>query len=267
MTDPVKQHEAVAIDLLQTLGLATWNEETQTDDVDSSQVTDVLAAIDSARHTCWNCGSKVPRLPEDIARGQVNTDAVVRGEPSPNPYEVGVRGSAFVPPGGLCDCAHATNHALPHTPGCPGYRAPSPAEEAAWDKAFSRVYKGLAFTERERMAFSNGWAEPAAKAFELKIQLEEADEQFERVCSRLMAAELPRRWTACGDELPDSDVWVVAAKDERHFVVAQLEFTDDSEGNGKPYWSWRGGSAPLGDYPHWIPIPALSVPDPKPEQG
>ena len=40
--------EELAMELLQTLGLATWNEETQADDVDSSQVTDVLAAFDAA---------------------------------------------------------------------------------------------------------------------------------------------------------------------------------------------------------------------------
>lgn len=41
--------EDLAMDLLQTLNLTTWNEETQTDDVDSSQVTDVLAAFDAVR--------------------------------------------------------------------------------------------------------------------------------------------------------------------------------------------------------------------------
>jgi len=41
--------EALAMQLLQTLGLSTWNDETQSDDVDSSQVTEVLAVFDAAR--------------------------------------------------------------------------------------------------------------------------------------------------------------------------------------------------------------------------
>jgi len=39
--------QALAMQLLQTLGLSTWNDETQSDDVDSSQVTEVLAAFDA----------------------------------------------------------------------------------------------------------------------------------------------------------------------------------------------------------------------------
>jgi len=41
--------EALAMQLLQALGLSTWNDETQTDDVDSSQVTEVLAVFDAVR--------------------------------------------------------------------------------------------------------------------------------------------------------------------------------------------------------------------------
>lgn len=39
------------------------------------------------QHTCWECGAKVPRKPEDIARGNANTRAVVaamaEGDPDP----------------------------------------------------------------------------------------------------------------------------------------------------------------------------------------
>ncbi len=49
------------------------------------------------QHTCWECGAKVPRKPEDIGRGGANTAAVVAamaaGDPEPllempDPYPV-----------------------------------------------------------------------------------------------------------------------------------------------------------------------------------
>lgn len=43
--------DEIAMRLLQALGLATWNEETQTDDCDSEQVAEVATALDAARVT------------------------------------------------------------------------------------------------------------------------------------------------------------------------------------------------------------------------
>lgn len=56
-----------------------------------------LERAEPHQHTCWECGAKVPRKPEDIARGNANTDAVVaamaEGDPEPllempDPYPV-----------------------------------------------------------------------------------------------------------------------------------------------------------------------------------
>lgn len=60
--------EELAMDLLQTLGLATWNDETQTDDVDSSQVTAVLAAFDAVRESAWiRCDEQMPDRDRGVA--------------------------------------------------------------------------------------------------------------------------------------------------------------------------------------------------------
>jgi hypothetical protein len=67
------------------------------------------------------------------------------------------------------------------------------------------------------------------------------------------------KWTAVATELPDSDVWVLAVNHEEDYVVAQLEFTDDSEGHGEPYWAAEGGDLALCNYPHWMPLPAPPV--------
>ncbi len=63
------------------------------------------------------------------------------------------------------------------------------------------------------------------------------------------------------ENLPDSDIWVLAvAKDAdgqggNDYVLATLEFTDDSEGNGEPYWATDGGDLALCNYPHWMLLP------------
>ncbi len=62
-------------------------------------------------------------------------------------------------------------------------------------------------------------------------------------------------WVAVRDSLPDSDVWVLVCGPEADYVVVQLEFTDDSEGHGKPYWAAEGGDLALCNYPHWMPLP------------
>ncbi len=54
-------------------------------------------ACATKQHTCWECGAKVPRKHEDVARGNANTAAVVAamaaGDPEPllempDPYPV-----------------------------------------------------------------------------------------------------------------------------------------------------------------------------------
>lgn len=53
-------------------------------------------------------------------------------------------------------------------------------------------------------------------------------------------------------DLPDSDVWVlVMTEDSSDYVIARLEFTDDSEGHGEPYWETPGGDLALCNYPFW----------------
>jgi hypothetical protein len=62
-------------------------------------------------------------------------------------------------------------------------------------------------------------------------------------------------------DLPDSDVWVLAAtEDGSDVTMVRLEFTDDSDGHGEPYWESVGGDLALCNYPWWMPIPALPSP-------
>lgn len=64
------------------------------------------------------------------------------------------------------------------------------------------------------------------------------------------------RWIPISESLPDSDVRVLAtthAGDDH--IVVELEFTDDSEGNGEPYWSAAGGDLALCNYPFWMTLP------------
>lgn len=69
-------------------------------------------------------------------------------------------------------------------------------------------------------------------------------------------------------DLPDSDTTVLispAPFDELNsddYRLAQLEFTDDSEGHGKPYWSEpHGVEHSFEDYPFWT-LPAPPTKDP-----
>lgn len=59
-------------------------------------------------------------------------------------------------------------------------------------------------------------------------------------------------------ELPDSDHWVVVSLGEGEDVdcaLARLEFTDDSEGHGEPYWETRQGDLAICNYPFWVYVP------------
>src|SRR6478609_1933230 len=67
------------------------------------------------------------------------------------------------------------------------------------------------------------------------------------------------RWVSVSDELPDSDEPVLVSSDEGACAVAELEFTDDSEGRGEPYWAVLTGGLSLSNYPHWMPLPAPPV--------
>jgi hypothetical protein len=63
-------------------------------------------------------------------------------------------------------------------------------------------------------------------------------------------------WVPCSLRLPDSDDWVLAASSSGNYLVARLEFSDDSEGNGEPYWEASGGDLMIQDFPYWMPLPA-----------
>jgi hypothetical protein len=72
------------------------------------------------------------------------------------------------------------------------------------------------------------------------------------------------RWQRAPAELPDSDTDVLVATDgaDPEYGIARLEFTDDSEGNGEPYWAFEGGDVEMLNYPNWAP---LLLPPPKAE--
>ncbi len=57
-------------------------------------------------------------------------------------------------------------------------------------------------------------------------------------------------------QLPDSDTWVLVASRDGKYAVVMLEFTDDSEGNGQPYWSAGHGDFDFDfhEYPYWCHI-------------
>lgn len=68
----------------------------------------------------------------------------------------------------------------------------------------------------------------------------------------------PLVWRDGRVELPDSDCWVVVSLEEGEevdCVMAQLEFTDDSEGHGEPYWQAKEGELPIVNYPMWVYLP------------
>lgn len=65
------------------------------------------------------------------------------------------------------------------------------------------------------------------------------------------------KWVAAAAELPDSDVRVLVRGTDGDIVSAELEFTDDSEGHGEPYWAAGDcGDLSFCNYPHWMPRPA-----------
>lgn len=94
-------------------------------------------------------------------------------------------------------------------------------------------------------------------------------ENIALIAQALAAAELAGKesgqaWVDSASELPNSDVRVLVVSHEGDYVTAFLEFTDDSEGHGEPYWETDGGDLALCNYPHWMPLPP---PPSKPEGG
>lgn len=87
------------------------------------------------------------------------------------------------------------------------------------------------------------------------------DETAPRVALALATVEHNARqgaepkWALASAELPDSDVRVLVRGTDGDIVSAELEFTDDSEGHGKPYWVSEGSDLVFRDYPHWMPRP------------
>ncbi len=88
----------------------------------------------------------------------------------------------------------------------------------------------------------------------------EYDELLDKVGEILAKAEHSARESAQGEgwkrapgELPDSGLMVVVATEEHDdYEIATLEFTDDSEGHGEPYWSCDGGDLAICNYPNWM---------------
>lgn len=69
--------------------------------------------------------------------------------------------------------------------------------------------------------------------------------------------EAETKWILASAELPDSDVRVLVRCTDGDIVSAELEFTDDSEGHGEPYWAAGDcGDLSFCNYPHWMPRPA-----------
>lgn len=97
-----------------------------------------------------------------------------------------------------------------------------------------------------------------------KEKLYELDAQLSTRTAELEAAP---QWIRARGSLPDSDTWVLAVSREADYVVVQLEFTDDSEGHGEPYWSAEGGDLALCNYPHWMPLPSPPAESPEPAPG
>jgi uncharacterized protein DUF551 len=99
---------------------------------------------------------------------------------------------------------------------------------------------------------------PSVTYEELKAAMDGVDALLAEVRAH-REREAPGGWIAVSDALPDSDAWVLVASDAGGYSVAELEFTDDSEGHGKPYWAHAGGDTSLESYPHWMPLPKPPV--------
>lgn len=83
-------------------------------------------------------------------------------------------------------------------------------------------------------------------------------EGLERLAQLVADAEASC-WVPVAVGLPDSDITVIARSHEGDETPVTLEFTDDSEGHGEPYWAATGGDLALCNYPHWRPL--LSDPE------
>ncbi len=102
--------------------------------------------------------------------------------------------------------------------------------------------------------------------FALEREAREAASANGGAVTRFVPAESPQPkaqegWTHVSDELPDSDIVVLCIpedeQDTDNCELLMLEFTDDSEGHGKPYWTTvRGEDLPLESHPFWRPLPA-----------
>jgi hypothetical protein len=62
-------------------------------------------------------------------------------------------------------------------------------------------------------------------------------------------------WVPCSARLPDSDDPVLVANADGGCLIARLEFSDDSDGHGEPYWEGPSGDIALRDFPYWMPLP------------
>lgn len=74
---------------------------------------------------------------------------------------------------------------------------------------------------------------------------------------RYVPADTARGWVSVEERLPDSDVHV-ALVHEKHgwpsLTFGVLEFSDDSEGHGQPYWVTMNGPGTIDAATHWMPL-------------
>lgn len=117
-------------------------------------------------------------------------------------------------------------------------------------------------TKQHRLSVARAWeGDPDVDGFRLETRrwaqtglVVDADSAgLERLAQLVANAE--GAWIHVDAELPDSDVRVLIVNHEPDYVSVELMFTDDSEGNGEPYWAADGGDLNLRNYPHWRPLP------------
>lgn len=75
------------------------------------------------------------------------------------------------------------------------------------------------------------------------------------------AREAGGGWIAVSDALPDSDILVVTTDGEGGYVIVELEFSDDSDGQGMACWhSGEFGELAFEYYSYWMPLPPIPAP-------
>lgn len=125
-----------------------------------------MQALTACKHGKPTCGECLAEAPLELLRLNPFARHDIENKPPTDPARAFIFGIRYY--AGMLEDGDSWGHSLGHIQECckefavaTAERAGRPPPEEEWESAFARVYKGMAVTDSERMAFSCGWAAKA----------------------------------------------------------------------------------------------------------